>query len=223
MKLILLSFLFLFSAFQGMAQFEFDGLFRKNFIDSNDFNSRGIYVTYSPLCIGGSINTDSERIFTNMSSRGAIHWITNEYQKFQCFASYGSAYRPNGYGLTTIEAGLMIGKLWKGKKRGFFELNFGLSYFSRKENGSYASDEGINEWERIHEVHTVGIPFEATANTSKLPIGIGIGIVGNLNVNQPYAGLLIRFRLGNPVLRKHRLLKRQVIVSNETQFSTETP
>jgi hypothetical protein len=76
------------------------------------------------------------------------------------------------------------------------------AYFIRKENGNYTFfTPNSGDWYRVHQVHTVGIPFEAMAYTLKLPVGIGIGLVGNLNLNQPYFDFLLRTRFGNPALK----------------------
>lgn len=104
----------------------------------------------------------------------------------------------------------MIGKIIHGRKRGYLDLNVGVAYFSRIGRGSYSFvDEDVPE---LNDAHTAGIPFEAMAYTSKLPIGVGIGFAGNLNVNQPYINLQIQLRLGNPIVRKHATLSRNRII-----------
>lgn len=113
--------------------------------------------------------------------------------------------------MTFYESGFLLSHLRKGKRRGYFDLNVGLAAFGRKARdpwlsigwGPYSSTK-----EEVREIHTVGIPFDLSVNTARGFLGVGIGIVGNLNLNQPYAGFNLRFRFGNPIKEKHSTPKR---------------
>lgn len=207
MKLIFSAFLFLFVHFSATAQLYEEGMFKRHYNDSNFVKNRGIYVTFAPVSVGSSINTDTEAQFSNVSVRTGIHWMTKNYQKFQFFGSFGNAYKWNHQELITLEIGVMMGKIIHSRKRGFLDLSIGAAYTSRKPITSYYNNENVTE-EQVREVHTAGIPFEAMAYTSKFPVGIGIGIAGNINANQPNVNLVIQMRLGNPILKKHTILNR---------------
>lgn len=214
MKCIFSLLLLLTVHFGSTAQFTDEPFFKSHYNDSTYVKNRGIYLTISPLCIGTSINTDNEAQFSTVSVRTGIHWMTKEYQKFQFFSVFGNAYKVNHQEIVTIETGVMMGKIIHGRKRGFLDLNIGAAYFSRKPITSYYNNENITE-QKVREVHTVGIPFEAMAYTSTFPIGIGLGVAGNLNANQPNVNFVIQLRLGNPILRKYAVLNRNRIVDSK--------
>lgn len=133
--------------------------------------------------------------------------LLKKYRKFQLFGAFGSGIRVFGTEITTRELGFTVGKLYKGKNHGFWDLSTGLSYFGRKivTGANWFGTSSL----KVSQTHTYGIPFEATFYASKIPVGVGIGIAGNLNLDQPCIGLLFRMRFGNPVLKIHSTLKRK--------------
>ena len=167
--------------------------------DSLFFKNRGIYLTVSPLMLDNSINTDTKEYTALFSARFGVNWITKKYHKFRAFVAHGYDTKIIGYGMETYEFGLTYGKLRKGKNAGFWDLNFGLSYYGRIPIDYLTPSHNA----KVREVHTMGIPFEASVFSSKLPLGLGVGIAGNLNIVQPYIGLLVSVRIGNPVSKLH--------------------
>jgi hypothetical protein len=182
-------------------------------IDSTYFKNHGIYLSLSPLTVGSSINTDTKNHSFIFSSRVGVNWMTKKYRKFGVFGAFGTNINFFGTSLKTNEFGFTVGKLYKDKNSGFWDLNVGISYVGREartttQSGSFW-DGTSSTSVKIDRAETFGIPFEATFYGSKFPFGAGIGIAGNLNVEQPYIGLSFRLRLGTPVLKTHSTSKRK--------------
>lgn len=211
MKHLLIFSVFLFFAFFSSAHSN-SATIKSKPIDSNYFKNRGIYLTLSPLMVSYSFNTDTKEHLGVYSGRIGVNWTTKNYRKFQIFGAKGIT--SEVFDLektTTTEIGFMVGKLYKDKNSGFWDVNVGLAYIGSKTktsvtsgsfwDGSYASS--------VKEIgtETFGIPFDATFYGSKLPFGVGVGIAGNLNLDRPYLGLLVRMRFGNPVRKKHSTSK----------------
>ncbi len=173
--------------------------------DSSYFKSRGIHVTLSPLVPGLSLNTDNYYQFNTLSSRLSLNWMVKNDRKFSWYGSFGFGTSDGSKSMNFYESGFLIGYLAQGKRRGFCEINAGLGFFGRKAREPWLNlGWGISPVkEPVREVHTIGIPFDISINTSRGIVGLGFGFVGNLNLNQPSGGINIRLRFGNPVKKNY--------------------
>lgn len=181
--------IFLFFSFFSSAHYNSTTLLETKPIDSTYFKNHGIFVTFSPFMASVSMDTDNKEYFAHFSGRLGVNLLTNKHYKIQVFGAHGFAVN----GIETNEFGFMVGKMYKVKNSMFWEMNAGLSYFGRKYFFSFTNGN-------VRVDDTFGIPFEATIYSAMSPFGVGIGIAGNLNVNQPYIGLTLSMRFGNPLL-----------------------
>ena len=169
--------------------------------DSLLLKNRGLHMVITPIVIGTSINTDNNYQFSVISARLTVNWMTKKYRKFAWFGSFGNGGAIGSKSMHLYESGFLMGKLILGKRRGFYDLNVGLGVIGRIPNEPWLSI-GWGPYppskEEVREIHTVGIPFDCSINTLKGIFGIGIGVSGNLNVNQPYIAGNLRFRFGTP-------------------------
>ena len=176
--------------------------------DTAFFKKRGVYVIFGPWS-GKSINTDNTIEFNHLGVRLSANWITKKGRKFAWLGSIASGSGNGSKSMNFYETGFLIGKLLQSNRKRFFDVNVGLAAVGRKAKspmwnfgwGPYPPKE-----EEVREVHTVGIPFDLSINTARGALGLGTGVSGNLNVNQPYAALMIRLRFGNPVSKKYSKL-----------------
>lgn len=174
-------------------------------IDSTFFKKRTAYLSVSPLSLNFMKNTSSGKNSLVYSPRIGINFLTAKRRKFQVFGAIGRGIQFKG-GMKTVEIGMTMGKFYAGGESGFFDLNVGLSYFGSEtrtpiQSGSFWDGSHVSST-KVDNVNTFGIPLEAMYYTSRLPVGVGVGFIGNLNIEQPYIGVQFCARFGNPVVNK---------------------
>jgi hypothetical protein len=201
MKCRVILILMLFGAFQAFAQSNRSGLFGTDPIDSTFFKNRGVYVSTS-TAFGFTYATENKFGYSLFGSRVGVNWMTKRYRKFQCLASTGMGISLNARSFFYYDLGFLVGKVIKGKG-GFYDLNLGLSATGIVRNDQFEFFWQDTYLEDVESRNTVGIPFDASLNTARFPVGIGVGIAGNLNISHPYICGMLRFRFGNPVLKVH--------------------
>ena len=174
--------------------------------DSLYFKNKGVYVAFHPLVVGTSVNTDNNYHFDLLSTRMLVNWRTKNHRKFAFLASIGTGSSKGSKPMNFYETGFLIGRQIKGRRNGFLDLNVGLAAIGRKA-GRTRFHIGWGPWkptlEEVREIHTIGIPIDLSVNTSRGVLGIGIGVCGNLNANQPYAAINLRLRFGSPIRREY--------------------
>lgn len=166
--------------------------------------SKGIYVALAPL-VGKSLNTDNNIDFDHVGVNLSVNWITRKRKKFAGFGTIATGSSSGSKSLNFYEAGFLMGKVVQGRRNGFFDLNIGIAALGRKGKSPWLSlgwGPSVPSVKEVREVHTIGVPFAISLNTLRGDLGIGVGVSGNLNINQPYAALTVRLRFGSVIEEK---------------------
>jgi hypothetical protein len=100
-----------------------------------------------------------------------------------------------------LEVGYLCG-LWKRSKAGYLSASLGLSVVETTFRGKEilaptcfltSCSGGVYE---ITKSMTIGLPFHLEAVLMRNIIGIGISILGNMNLDRSYGGVVIEIPLG---------------------------
>ncbi|MFK7784502.1 MAG: hypothetical protein AB8B56_05295 [Crocinitomicaceae bacterium] len=179
--------------------------------DSSYFKRKALYATLSPLILGYAYNTDLGTHSVFYSSRLSGNYLMDNNIKLQLFGSVGAGFSASDeqVSISTLnELGFTVGKLFESKGRFFLDMNVGVSYVDLMTETFLVSPfgEGTNEL-KVSASKTVGIPFEIIWYNRTNPLGLGVGFVGNMNIEQPYFGGFIGMRIGNPIRKSHSFQK----------------